>query len=484
MMKSQIFYRNWMIVACCMILSSIGYSQYINGQFNSLQSSYFDGALLSYYVEDNSGKTLASSNHHMGMIPASTMKVVTSLAALNILGEDFQYKTKVWYNKKEQFGEVLEGNLQIQGSGDPSLGGPPESPGIPVKEVFDIIINSLRDVGVSCIEGNLILDIGVFDNEAVHRSWQWDDLTNYYASGVWGLNFMENQYQLTFNRSPKSGVPVTIASVEPSIPGLKIRSEVTTGPPRSGDNAYIFGNPYDHNRFVEGTIPPGSSPFTIKGAIPNPPLQFGNMLMKALADAGIRTQAVKIVSGSTTVKEDLLCEIASPPLSELVKYALYQSNNLYCDAFLKTMDQSGSPASYSGGAKAIEDKFQEMTAENMPVQIYDGSGLSLRNRISTHSLVKTIISGKDKFSFQQLTDWLPQAGFDGNVDYLLKGKKSKGHVWLKSGSLGGVLGYVGIIETAKNNQVFFSVISNGHNRGNSSIRRQMEKFFDEIYLHF
>lgn len=155
-----------------------------------IASEAIDSASTALMVTDLSdGKVIASLNASSPLIPASIMKAVTSASLIDHSGIDFRYHTKA-YACGRISGDILDGNLLIVGSGDPSLNSPrgPESPDF-VKEVVD----GLLKAGIREIRGRVIYDEDIFSGPATHPSWGSGDLKAYYGTGAHGFNFEANR---------------------------------------------------------------------------------------------------------------------------------------------------------------------------------------------------------------------------------------------------------------------------------------------------
>jgi serine-type D-Ala-D-Ala carboxypeptidase/endopeptidase (penicillin-binding protein 4) len=452
-----------------------------------IDNEVFDHAQLGISVIDVSNmKSVLSWNADIALIPASSLKIVTTLSALSILGSDYQYNTEVYCTGEITSGGVLYGDLVIRGSGDPSLGSPDDKVDSE-DQVFEKIIRQLRIKGITCIDGDLICDNSLFDSQSIHNSWPWDDLCNYYASGTSALNFRENYYEISFQRTPISGAPTKILDISPKVDQLSIENGVSTGPPDSGDNAYLFGDPYSYQRVVRGTIPPGSTIFKIKGAIPNAPEYFLKALKSALDKNGIGSNGVKVESGpldSLSYRENLL-NLKSPRLRDIVQKTNFESNNLYSESIYRTLGSTmHQQASFDDAQSVVEHHIGAMGLDISELQMKDGSGLSPSNRVTPHFLSLFVAHKIKSLGINELKYVVPQAGEEGSVRNLLKGKRAKGSVWLKSGSISGVLSYTGFIITAKGNSVSICIIANGHTSENRNVRRVMEDIIEMIYLSY
>ncbi|MBD5304017.1 MAG: D-alanyl-D-alanine carboxypeptidase/D-alanyl-D-alanine-endopeptidase [Bacteroides sp.] len=142
----------------------------------------------------NSGEILASHNPAEPLVPASIMKCVTTATLLPQLGEDFTYETKVYLTGSVRDG-VLEGNILVEGSGDPSLN---SRHVVNNPDICSEIVSKLRTEGVRKVQGKIVVDEEVWSGPAVPSSWASGDLPHAYGTGSHGLNFEDNA---TGNRS-------------------------------------------------------------------------------------------------------------------------------------------------------------------------------------------------------------------------------------------------------------------------------------------
>lgn len=457
-----------------------------------LQDEQFEHTQLAMSLVDiDSEEVLFEYNSQLSLIPASSLKVLVSYGALDMLGADYKYETKVLINGEVGQDGTLYGNLIIKGAGDPSLGSPVEENVLSIDKLIESIIIKLAKIGVSCIDGDILVDDSIFDSSAIHDSWSWDDIANYYASGTFGFNIHENLYYLHFGRSEKSNTLTTINKILPSGLNLSFTNLVTTGDKGSGDNAYIYGDPYENRRIIKGTIPPGKGEFKIKGAIPSPSLFFREKLVGRMNDEGIKCNIIdskdyKVVGEQQ--QERTICTFISPPLSQLVRRANFESNNLYSETFLKTLavDSQENPTGFSDGVNIMTSWLSKINLDSSSLNYLDGSGLSVKNRVSTDFLSRFIAKiMTDQSSFEDKLSYLPEAGKEGSVRYFLRGKKDMvGKVFLKSGSMGSVVSYTGVIIGKSGRKLAISLIANGHLFSNRIVRSEFEKVIEEVFKKY
>ncbi len=433
-------------------------------------------------VDLQTGESIAGYNDSEAFTPASTLKLITTLATMDIMGGDYHYRTPIYIRGEIDASGTLHGDLIIAGMGDPSLGSQ-EQGDFDLDALMSQIYSKLSSTGVKCIDGDLIIDASRFTPYGICDQWSWDDLCNYYAAGAYAININENEYTLYFDRSTQSGEPAAVDRVEPSGIGLQHESKVLTGATGSGDNAYLYGDPYGYSRVIRGTIPPGQGDFDIRGAIPDPPIFFLRYLKIYLLQLGIKSERIRVCHDPLDTSQAVsLWTIESPSLRELVKRANTVSHNLYCEAFYKTMAaQEKGLGSFKNAEATVNEWLEKVGVASHEVKQRDGSGLAIANTVTPSSLTKVLYSYAQKYQVDDLKLLLPKVGKEGSVKYLLRSKPSVQNAYLKSGSISGVLSYAGIIKTQSGKWIAISIIANGHQCGNRKMRGHMEDMIVDIY---
>lgn len=470
------------LVLCTLSIWSLGQT---NQEIRDiLSSAEFAPAQIGFSVMRMNGSEILGEKQHNRFIPASTYKLITTFAALELLGFEYQYETKLGFRGEIIEDGTLDGDIVIIGSGDPSLGSDKTAGSLDIEEITKKFIEQIERAGIRCVEGDIFIDDQIFDRHLVHDSWTWDDLTNYYACGTSGFNMHENYFRLYFKRSSEPGTPTQVVRTDPPIPSLVIENEVLTGPYGSGDNAYLFGSPYSHKRQIRGTIPPGSGEFSIKGAMPDPAAFYKDYLAQKLMENGISVNNHSITRKSKDNPEiRIVYNHLSPPLSELVSTALEESNNMYCDSFLKTISTLESPTgTYRDGVEAILEFLEANDLERTMYTMNDGSGLSMRNRLSAFQMNKFLVLMSNIWGVEKVTDHIPQVGISRGISGLLQGRNYQKQFWLKSGSMSGILGYSGLLKSENGEFLALTILVNGHTASNSRVRNKIEKLFAAIYL--
>jgi D-alanyl-D-alanine carboxypeptidase/D-alanyl-D-alanine-endopeptidase (penicillin-binding protein 4) len=436
-----------------------------------------------YDVEN--GQCIAQLKKDTPLIPASSLKIITTFSGLQLLGLDYVYETRITHDGFITPDSTLKGNIYIEGSGDPTLGSS-RIPGWPsMDELVAIMSQDIHRAGIRCIEGQIIADPTVFSSHPVVSSWAYADLGNYYGAGAWGLNVNENTCYFYFNREGKRGRRSKLAYCEPSVPSMQVESRVTLAGPTTGDRANIYGGPFNFTRSISGTIPRGKGLYRLKGSLPDPPGLFAYKVWEALGERDMGGYNATTMASRFVPKErrKLISHYCSPSMSEIVRHTNEMSINIYAESILKTIGW----ARHKDGAEktaiqAIEAFIGEQGLDTMQLSMYDGSGLSRKNKVTPDFMAQFLKSMAFQKNEEYLSCFLPTAGENGTVRNLLKNSPAKGNVWVKSGSMRNILSYSGYCRTASGRLVSFSVIlNNQRSRRSVSFKPELEKIIDAIY---
>lgn len=364
-----------------------------------------------YAVDRTSGRVVMDELGDCGMTPASCMKVLTTGAALHLLGEKYCFKTALEYDGEIKEG-VLHGNLYIRGGGDPCLGAKDW------QGQLKIWGQAVKDLGIKEVKGRVVGDASAWEVALAPPGWSWNDLGNYYGAGASALSFHENCYTLTLKPSEVGGA-VLICSIVPPQFDLDLQNELVTGPQGSGDLACIYGSEYSPQQFVRGSIPADVEQFAIKGAIANPPSYLEKLFTRTLPAMGVVVTGRRLPEGKRTSFHTT----TSPTVAEIVQEVNQRSMNLYAEHLLKAMGKGSTDA----GISAVKDFWQSAGVDLSDAQIADGSGLSRNNILSAKQCVDVLRRLENSPHFAAFFSSLKE----------VNGMK------VKSGSISLVKGYVG-----------------------------------------
>ena len=442
------------------------------------KNPFYKHSHLGIAVQDVSEqKVIADINKDKLFIPASTIKLITTLSTRQLLSDNYRFTTSLYYDGNITDEGTLQGNIYIIGKGDPTFGINKISGNPSMDEILNIFSERILQAGIRCIEGKVIAIANEKMQPPIGDSWQWNDLGNYYASGAWSINVNENSYNIYYNHDMELGAEAQISYIEPYIPRLTIDSQVTIDSAHTADNAYIFGAPFTYGRFIKGTIPQGKGLFKIKGSIPNPPLFFAYRLYALLHHKGI---SVDDYDTEPVKKEGMTCifEHHSPLLKEIIKITNDQSNNLYAEATLKALGGKD----IKENVQIILDNLKSMGLETNSVNLEDGSGLSPRNLISPYHMSSFLVKQSQFLGESNLKNVLPTVGESGTVKNMLGNSPAKGRMWIKSGSMEKVLCYAGYTRAASGKLIAFAVfLNNSPAKTFKENKTELEKILDTIY---
>lgn len=402
-----------------------------------------------YAVHMPTGKVLIEENSHQSFIPASCLKIVTTGAAFYLLGPQMQFETELSYDGEIVEG-VLQGNVYIEGGGDPCLGSEKAGALACLQEWSE----KLKEIGIKKIEGKIVGDDSKWEKALAVPSWLWEDLGNYYGAGASALSFHENKYSLVFKPGNQVGERAEILRTEPFISYLQFNNEVKTGPEGSGDRAAIYGSEFSPVQYVRGTVPFGGSEFIIKGAIPNPAESVVGLFEEALKGNGILVEKKEF---SFSVRKKLHT-LFSPPLSQIAYWTNQESINLFAEHLLKKMGEiCFKEGSTETGKKAVFNFWKEKGMNTSGLFIADGSGLSRKNLITPRQLVYVLTSMKKSDYFSDFFASLPDLG---------RGIKAK------SGTMSQIKAVTGYLD-----EIAFAILIN-QEIDNQRIRKKIDSFFD------
>jgi D-alanyl-D-alanine carboxypeptidase/D-alanyl-D-alanine-endopeptidase (penicillin-binding protein 4) len=416
---------------------------------------------------------MADYNSGTGLVPASSLKVVTTAAALSLLGENYRYETRIQYDGiLDSINGILYGNLYIRGSGDPSLGSK-----YFIKEKDTVQLSHkwaglLVAKGIRKIEGAVIADPTIFDPHDVPDTWIWGDMGNYYGAGAGGLNYRDNSYSVTYQSGNESDT-ARISKIYPPIPGMVLTSYVKSGGTK--DNAYLYGAPYSNKRYAEGTIPANRKDYLVDGSMPDPAFYCAFELDSVLRQAGIQitempasVREARLFDKEKKKHRKTLHVEYSPKLSEMVWWTNKKSLNLYAESFLKTLSlRRSTVGAETQGTDAVTAFWASKGVDVKGFYMNDGCGLSRWNSITPRQFVKMLRIISKEPSFKPFYKSLPE---------------HNANVVAKSGYITRVRSYTGYATKKNGDLIAFSIIANNYDCSPPDMRKKLEKLMDLIGL--
>ena len=437
-----------------------------------------------YAVNLTKGKVIGDVNATKSIIPASTLKLLTTAAALEILGKDFQFKTTIQYDGEIDEQGTLHGNIYIKGGGDPALGSQ-EFPDYYYQPHFITTwVQAIQAQGIKKIAGAVIGDAQIYADLMIPSTWVVEDLGEYYGVGISGLSIFDNVCKITL-QAGSEGEAAVLTDITPSFPKeVQIMSQAK-GAAIDREKARIEGLPYQPRRVVQGKIPYGE-PVILKASSPDPPFWAADTLHRALKE-----QAIEVTQSPTTVRRARLAPAArkdlfttlSPPLWQIVKAIHHDSLNSYPEHLLKRLSLATAGAGDTrSGTKALKQFWESRGIDVTGMLLFDGSGLSRYNALTPKQLVEALRYMKHSANFPFFYEALPTAGKTANLARYFQQPPLKGNLKGKSGTMTNVRSFAGYCKNQQGDEIVFALLVNNYDGPRSKVDEAIEKILKVIVL--
>ncbi len=434
-------------------------------------------------VDSKTGETIAELYPDLSLMPASTLKIVTTATALEVLGKNYKFSTYLQYSGKiDTARRILHGDIYIKGGADPTLGSEHFDKN---KSYFFIKnwISALKNHKIDSINGRIIADASIYGTEITPPKYSWEDVGNYYGTGANGLSVFDNLYRIHLISPAKPGILTSISKVDPEIPGLTIYNEVLSSDITS-DEAFVFGSPYSYLHMIRGTIPKAKSDYVIKGAIPDPAFYLAWYFDNELKKAGISTKSgpttdrlLRNAGDSLNPDRKDLHVYFSPGLTSIIDMVNKKSINLFAEhLFNEIALKLSNEGSNSQAIKVVTEFWKNKGMDTDGFYIYDGSGLSRYNSVTARQLVFVLsfMMNKSK-NFTDFYESLPVAGKSGTLKSIGSNTTANGVISAKSGSIGRVRAYSGYAKTKSGRTLAFSMNMANYNCTSGKAREKLTK---------
>lgn len=410
------------------------------------------------------GEYLYKRNSDKLFVPASNLKLFTTAAGLILLGNDYRFSTNIYARGKIE-GSVLNGDLIIQGRGDPSISGR-FSEGDDLR-IFNNWADSLLDQGIDEIKGNIIGDDNEFDDKGLGTGWAWDNESYWYSAQTSALSFNENciDISIVINKDKKTTKLITF----PDTKYVVLVNNVIVVPADSITDIDVYRERGTNVITVSGIVK--ESEDTVKTFCTiNNPTQFSMVVLKEVLEKkgisvkGYPVDVDDIASPVDYTKASLLFTQYSPPLKDIIKVINKNSRNFFAEQLLKTIGlEEEHFGSSENGIDAEEELFREMGINTDGLNLVDGSGLSRMNLVSPSHFVSLLNYMYKSKHFIPFYNSLPIAGVDGTLGTRLKNTRAEGKVRAKTGYLESIRSLSGYTYTGDNEPIAFSIIVNNFN---------------------
>lgn len=427
----------------------------------SSDPSMFSASIGIHVAEVATGKTVFDRNGRTGLLPASSQKVLTAAAALEMLGPTYRYETEFLLSGRPA-GGVLQGPFVVRGGGDPTLGGSRFASNSP-ERVSAVLSEALNRVGVTSLKGGIAGLATGFPSPTIPDGWTWEDVGNYYGAGHGSLNWNENRYTLLLKPGARAGDPVGIVSTDPPLQGVHFDNGLVTGPAGSGDRAVLYFSPGTDMLAVRGSVPCCGGVFRISGAVRDPELFTLAQIGRSLGADGATTLWRKVPTDLPALTP--LLTVRSPGLDSIVHAFLQKSVNLFGEAMVRSLSrQAGGEGSYADGLERLQGFWVAKGIDPRMLTLRDGSGLSPTNRVAAEAMVRALLYARGRPWFPVFDRAMPL--HDG--------------IRMKSGTMGGVRSYAGYLRARDGRDYVFAVIVNNFSGPGAAAAERIRQFISAI----
>jgi serine-type D-Ala-D-Ala carboxypeptidase/endopeptidase (penicillin-binding protein 4) len=404
------------------------------------------------------GEVVFSSGSGRRGQPASTTKLISSAAALDVLGPDHRFGTGVLTTGRVRAG-VLAGDVHLRGTGDPTM----------LAADYDELAARVAAAGIRLVRGRLVADDTWFDSVRLGTGWAWDDEPYYYNGQISALTVSpDTDYDagsIIVRVAPgAAGAPATVTT-EPPTGYVTIDNTAVTGPPGSASSVSVERRHGSNTIDVRGTIPAGGAVATEWSTVWEPTGLVTSLFHDALARHGVHVLG-GTATGPTPADAQLLAEHLSMPLSRLLVPFLKLSNNMHAEILVKTAGRAVfGEGSWDAGLRAMSARLAPLGIDPAAIALRDGSGLSRMDQVSPDQMAALLLAARTKPWFRAWYDALPVAGVSdrmigGTLRNRMRGTPAEGNARAKTGSLTGVSALSGYVTTASGTPLVFAMISN------------------------
>jgi D-alanyl-D-alanine carboxypeptidase/D-alanyl-D-alanine-endopeptidase (penicillin-binding protein 4) len=415
----------------------------------------FSRAKLGVLVaEADTGKPLYARGEKTALNAASNVKIVTSAAALALLGPDYRWKTTLSMSANGKSGAEIGGDLYLRGFGDPTLN----------TEDLASLAGDLWAEGVRRVKGAIVADETFFDGTHVGPAYEQKTDSTVSRAPSAALSLNGNLVSVTIVPGSKAGTVAKVLVEPPSAAFVVAGRVITTssGPaPASVETAETEGGRTQIT--VSGRARAGSEPRVYRRRITNPPLYAAYTLKALLERRGITVAQSPRVGTAPAQGLRVLATDDSPPLGVVVHDLNKRSNNFTAEQVLRTMGAElvGRPGTWEKGLDAVGRYLATLGIRKGTYQMMNGSGLYDSNRFTPEQMVTVLRGAMRDFRISaEFMASLAIAGTDGTIGHRMAGTLAERFVRAKTGTLASASCLSGFAGSPGHPPVVFSILMN------------------------
>ena len=439
----------------------------LQSQIQDISSSSPATTVAVYVIDATTSEVLTNLRGELPVQPASCNKLRTTAAAMSLLGEDFRFHTRVGYRGTiDAHTRILKGDLVVTGGGDPTISGRFAKNKRDVTAIFREWIKQLKSK-VDKIDGNIVADDSLFDDEYFHPAWYGAERAEWYEAEVSALAFNDNCVDISWSSKGKLPGDLAAFRLNPETKYVQFSNEVKVAAKGRPVERYYKRGETDNKIAAVGTLGYDSAKDD-SAAVHDGALYFATVFCETATSEGLK------ISGKPTHRRGAaadngvtqLIDHPSPTLSEIIRVIDLNSQNFYAECVCKLLGKErGAAGSFAGGADVVEKFMRDNAIYNVGQEMVDGSGLSSKNRTTARQLVETIRFMDKGPHHEAWRAALPLGGTRGSLKSRFQETSETRalapRIYGKTGLIGGVRSLAGIVTDAAGREMYYAIVLNG-----------------------
>jgi D-alanyl-D-alanine carboxypeptidase/D-alanyl-D-alanine-endopeptidase (penicillin-binding protein 4) len=435
----------------------------------SLEQPGLEGTRWGLIVTTLDGRELVSINPDERFLPASNTKLFTVAAAFHRLGDLTQPDPSRGTSLRLITAEGELPTLFLVGAGDPTLIDAPDCQRNCLSQLVDAVVaNGITEVDT------LIADETLYTREPWPPGWSLDDIVTRSGAPVSALTVNSNEVGVTIAPGAQSGAPATITWRFP--PELyDIDNHVDTIAADSTDETLVLAEriPGDTSVRIYGRIRANADPINMPIAVHDAAWAAASRFKALLEARGItvadgfeaRYRALNLFDTAATEftsprPGEEIARLTPAPLIENITFLNKQSQNLHAELLLHRVGLSAGDGSREAGLKVVEDMLAEITVPRWSWDLFDGSGMSVYNRVTPRTVATLLRWTTQQPWSEAFRTTLPIGGVDGTLRRRFAGTSLEGRIFAKTGTLLGTNALAGFLTTKSGETLIFSAYAN------------------------
>lgn len=410
------------------------------------------GRGFTVHVVDEHGREVVSHVADDPVLPASTLKIVTAAASLTTFGPDATFTTRVEITAPVGADGVVDGDLLLVGSGDPVLSTEeyrqwvyPARPRTPLEDLAD----GVAAAGITRVTGDLVGVADRYDGPLVAEGWPqryFNDFDARYADGL----------------TVDAGLRTLVTYPEPDPPGGDPGDDADDGEEQGELAQTDDGEDGDEDDDPDQTPTAAlGDPIVRVEHASDPAAHAARELARLLADRGIHLDGEPRSGSAEQPVLGRLAQVESPPMEELLRFAVQRSDNQLTDALFRAVGRARvGIGSFDSGDRGLRQVLDRFGIDHADAHFADGSGLSRDDRVTARLLVDL---DRAMLASRHATTWtslMAVTGRSGTLERRLAGTVADGRFAGKTGTLRDVTGLVGSISGPGDRRYHLAVVAN------------------------